>query len=152
MSKGVEPWLRSTSTYASKVDSFFVISFSLSSQFHSLVALAFLFFVLFSSSGTLPSFSLVLFSLDGALTFFFFVLFLLFEIWFCFLVFLDRVTLGGGLDFDEWSEVRLVTTASGDQSAARWVAAAGDWLEVHWVAGAGFGSSWPKVQVLSLFW
>ena len=164
MSKGVEPWSRSTRTYTSKVYSIFVIGFSLSSHFHSSVVLVFFFFLLFLSCGTLPFFWFVLFSSGGALTFFFFVLSLIIELCFHFLVFLGRVTAGGGVDLDDWSEVRLVTTAAGDWSAVRWVAAAcdwftvrwvaeeGDWFEVRWVPGAEFGSSWPKVSVSSSFW
>ena len=78
-------------------------------------------------------------------------------------MFWGRVTVGGGVDLNDWSEVRLVTTAAGDWSAVRWVAAAGDWLEVRWLAGEGvslevrwvagaeFGSSWPKVSLSPCF-
>ena len=52
-------------------------------------------------------------------------------------MFLGRVTVGGGVDLDDWSEVHLVTTAAGDWFAVRWVAIAGDWLEVRWVTAAG---------------
>ena len=61
-------------------------------------------------------------------------------------MFLGRVTVGGGVDLDGWSEVRLVTTAAGDWSAVRWVAAAGDWLEVRWVATEG---GWLAVRWLA---
>ena len=54
MSKGVMQWSRSTITSASKVHSFFIIGFSLSSHFHSSVVLVFFFFVLSSPCGTLP--------------------------------------------------------------------------------------------------
>ena len=45
MPKGVEPWSRSTNISASKLHSFFVIGFSLSSHFHSSVLFFFLCFV-----------------------------------------------------------------------------------------------------------
>ena len=89
MSKGVEPWSRSISTSTSKVNSFFVIGFSLSSHFHSSIVL-FFFFFLSSHCGTLPFLWFALFSSDGALTFFFFVVSLIIELWFHFLVFLGR--------------------------------------------------------------
>ena len=47
-------------------------------------------------------------------------------------MFLSGVT-EGGVDFDGWSEVRLVK-AAGDWSALHWVATAGDWLVVCWTA------------------
>ena len=56
---------------------------------------------------------------------------------FCFLVFLGRVNVAGGVDLDDWLEVRLVTTAAGDWLMVSWVAATGDWLEVCWVEAAG---------------
>ena len=56
-------------------------------------------------------------------------------------MFLGRATVGGGVD--DWSEVRLVTTAIGYWSAARWVAATGDWLAVRWLAGEG---DWLEVR------
>ena len=77
---------------------------------------------------------------------------------------LGRVTIRGGVDLDDWSDVCLVTTAAGDWLVIRWVAAAGDWLavrwvagegdrlEVHWKAGAEIGSSWPKESLSSLLW
>ena len=43
----------------------------------------------------------VVFLLDEELTFFFFVLSLIIEIYFLFLVFLDRVAVGGGIDLDD---------------------------------------------------
>ena len=46
---------------------------------------------------------------------------------------LGRVTVGEGVDLDDWSAIRLVTTAAGDWLVVRWVAAAGDWFEVPWV-------------------
>ena len=54
-----------------------------------------------------------------------------------FLGILGRVTVGGGLDLDHWSDVCLVTPAAGDWLVIPWVAAVGDWLEVRWVAAAG---------------
>ena len=59
---------------------------------------------------------------------------------------LGRLTVGGGVDLDDSSEVRLVTTAASDWPAVRWVAAAGDWLEVRWVGVAG---GWLAVQWLT---
>ena len=117
ISKGIEPWYKSTSISASKLHSFFVIGFSLSSHFHSSVVLVFFFFILSSSYGTLPFFWFVLFWLNGVLTFFFFVLSLIIEFCFRFLVFMGRVTLGGGVSLDDWLEVRLVTAAPGEWSA-----------------------------------
>ena len=77
---------------------------------------------------------------------------------------MGRLTVGGGVNFDDWSEVRLVTTAAaGDWLAVCWVEGEGDWLEVCWVAGEGdwlevcwvaraeFASSWPRVSVSSSF-
>ena len=87
--------------------------------------------------GTLLFFLFVLFLSDGSLTFFFFLLSLIIDLCFRFLVFLGKVTVGGGVDLDDWSEVHLVTTAAGDWFAVRWVAIAGDWLEVRWVIAAG---------------
>ena len=84
--------------------------------------------------------------MDGALVFSFFVLSLIIELCFHFLLFLGRLTVGGGVDLDNSSKLCLVTTAAGDWSAVRWVAAAGDWLEVRWVAVAG---DWLAVQWLT---
>ena len=150
ISKGVEPWSRLMSSSASKVHFFFVIGFSLSSHFHSLVALIFFFFVLSLFWGTLPFFCFALFLSNGAVTFFFFILII--ELCFGLLVFLGRVTLRDRVQLGDWSEVRLVTTTAGDWLTVHWVAPAGDWLEVRWVAGTEFGSSWPKVLVSLSFW
>ena len=65
--------------------------------------------------------------------------------------FLGRLTIVGGVNFDDWSEVRLVTTAAGDWLEVCWVAGEGDWLEVCWVARAEFASSWPRVSISSPF-
>ena len=48
-------------------------------------------------------------------------------------MFLSGVT-EGGVDFDGWSEVRLVKAAAGEWSALHRVATAGDWLVVCWTA------------------
>ena len=52
-------------------------------------------------------------------------------------MFLGRVNVAGGVDLDDWLEVRLVTTAAGDWLMVSWAAATGDWLEVCWVEAAG---------------
>ena len=136
MQNVVESWARSTSTSASKVHSFFVISlfFILRFLFLGRILFFLLCFVLVLQDTTLflVCFVLVWWSIE---------LFFLFCLWcFCFLVFLGGVTVGGRADFDDCSEVRLATTPPGD------------WLTVRWVATSEFSSLWPKVSVSSLFW
>ena len=91
-------------------------------------------------------------------------------------MFWGKVTVEGGVAFNDWSEGHLVKTAACGWLAVHWVAAAGnwlevrwvtaasewlavlwlagegDWLEVHWVVVAEFGSCWPKVSVSASFW
>ena len=136
MSKCDAPWSRSTSTLSLKNVPFRQRLF-LILPFPFLGRIGFFFFVLSSSCGTLPFFWIVLFSSDGALAFSFFVLSLIIELCFHFLVFLGKVTVRGGVDLDDWSDICLVATAAGDWSAVRWVAAAADWLAVHWLTGKG---------------
>ena len=116
MPKGVKPWSRSTSTSASKVLSFFVIGFSLSLYFHSLVVLFFSSLFCLCLVGHCP-FSSLYYSRQTEhwpVVFFLFVSSLIIELYFRFLVFLGRVTVGGWVDLDDWSEVCLVTTAVGE--------------------------------------
>ena len=56
---------------------------------------------------------------------------------------MGRVTVGEGVDLDDWSEVCLVTTAASNWLAVRWVATAGDWLVVRQLAGEG---DWLEVR------
>ena len=58
-------------------------------------------------------------------------------------MFLGRLTVLGGVDLDEWLEVRLVTTAADDWLTVHWVAAAGDCLVVRWVEALG---DWFKIR------
>ena len=53
------------------------------------------------------------------------------------LVFLGRITVGGGVYLDSWLEVLLVTTAAGDWLAVHLLECEGDWLEVCGVAEQG---------------